>query len=124
MSYLSELGRRLRTAGIEPDDADDVKLKKSLLMFAMGLTVAAPVLWLTLYGAMGLNLPASVPFGYQLVSLGTLLVYLVTRNFDLFRVRVVGAKDCRNTRLGVKKLVYRVAAFVKGCAYDPVLAGH
>ena len=41
MSYLSELGRRLRTAGIEPDDADDVKLKKSLLMFAMGLTVAA-----------------------------------------------------------------------------------
>jgi class 3 adenylate cyclase len=86
MSYFAELGRRLRTAGIEADDADDVKLKKSLLMFAMGLTVAAPVLWLTLYGAMGLNLPASVPFGYQLVSLGTLLVYLVTRNFDLFRV--------------------------------------
>jgi class 3 adenylate cyclase len=86
MSYLSELGRRLKTAGIEPDDADDVKLKKSLLMFAMGLTVAAPVLWPTLYGALGLSLPASVPFGYQLVSLGTLLVYLVTRNFDLFRV--------------------------------------
>jgi len=86
MSSLSELGRRLKTAGIEPDDADDVKLKKSLLMFAMGLTVAAPVLWLALYGAMGLNLPASVAFGYQLVSLGTLLVYLLTRNFDLFRV--------------------------------------
>jgi adenylate cyclase len=86
MSSLSELGRRLKTAGIEPDDADDVKLKKSLLMLAMGLTVAAPVLWLALYGAMGLNLPASVAFGYQLVSLGTLLVYLLTRNFDLFRV--------------------------------------
>jgi len=86
MSSLSELGRRLKTAGIEPDDTDDVKLKKSLLMFAMGLTVAAPVLWLALYGAMGLNLPASVAFGYQLVSLGTLLVYLLTRNFDLFRV--------------------------------------
>ena len=86
MSYFAELGRRLRTAGIEPDDADDVRLKKSLLMFAMGLTVATPVLWLALYGLMGLNLPASVPFGYQLVSLGTLLVYLVTRNFDLFRV--------------------------------------
>jgi class 3 adenylate cyclase len=86
MSYFAELGRRLRTAGIEPDDADDVKLKKSLLMFAMGLTVAAPVLWLALYGLMGQNLPASVPFGYQLVSLGTLAVYLVTRSFDLFRV--------------------------------------
>jgi class 3 adenylate cyclase len=86
MSYSAELGRRLRTAGIEPDDPDDIKLKKSLLMFAMGLTVAAPVLWLALYGLMGQNLPASVPFGYQLVSLGTLVVYLVTRNFDLFRV--------------------------------------
>jgi len=86
MSYFAELGRRLRTAGIEPDDPDDIKLKKSLLMFAMGLTVAAPVLWLALYGLMGQNLPASVPFGYQLVSLTTLVVYLVTRNFDLFRV--------------------------------------
>jgi class 3 adenylate cyclase len=86
MSYLAELGRRLRTAGIEPDDGDDVKLKKSLLMLAMGLTVAAPVLWLVLYGFLGLNLPASVVFGFQLVSLGTLGVYLVTRNFDLFRV--------------------------------------
>lgn len=86
MSYFAELGRRLRTAGIEPDDPDDIKLKKSLLMFAMGLTVAAPVLWLALYGLMGQNLPASVPFGYQLVSLTTLVAYLVTRNFDLFRV--------------------------------------
>jgi class 3 adenylate cyclase len=90
MSYLGELSQRLRTAGIEPDDSDDVKLKKSLLMLAMGLTVAAPVLWLALYWMMGLNLPASVPFGYQLVSLGTLLLYLVTRNFDLFRVLQLG----------------------------------
>jgi len=90
MSYLGELSLRLRTAGIEPDDSDDVKLKKSLLMFAMGLTTAAPVLWLALYWLMGLNLPASVPFGYQLVSLGTLILYLVTRNFDLFRVMQLG----------------------------------
>ncbi len=86
MSYLSELARRLRTAGIEPGDSDDLRLKKSLLMFAMGLTIAAPVFWLSLYSAMGLNFPATVPFGYQLLSLGTLVVYLATRNFDLFRV--------------------------------------
>jgi class 3 adenylate cyclase len=90
MSYLGELSQRLRTAGIEPDDSDDVRLKKSLLMFAMGLTTAAPVLWLALYWLMGLNLPASVPFAYQLVSLGTLILYLVTRNFDLFRVMQLG----------------------------------
>ncbi len=86
MSYPSELWRRLKTAGVEPGDSDDVKLKKSLLMFAMGLTTAAPVLWLALYQGMGLNIPTSVPLGYQLISLGTLIVYLVTRNFDWFRV--------------------------------------
>jgi len=86
MSYLTELWRRLRTAGIQPGDSDDVKLKKSLLMFAMGLTTAAPVLWLALYQWLGLKIDTSVPVGYQLVSLGTLVLYLVTRNFDWFRV--------------------------------------
>jgi class 3 adenylate cyclase len=86
MSYLSDLLKRLKTAGIEPGDSDEIKLKKSLLMFAMGLTTAAPVLWLVLYQSMGLNIPTSVPVGYQLVSLGTLAIYLVSRNFDWFRV--------------------------------------
>jgi len=81
MSYLADLWRRLRIAGIEPGDSDDIKLKKSLLMFAMGLTTLAPVFWL----AIGLNIETTVPIGYQLVSLGTLLLYLVTRNFDWFR---------------------------------------
>jgi adenylate cyclase len=52
----------------------------------MGLTTAAPVFWLGLYWLMGMKFPATLPFGYQLVSIGTLLLYLVTRNFDLFRV--------------------------------------
>jgi class 3 adenylate cyclase len=86
MSYASTLLDRLRTAGVEPSDSEDLKLKKQLLMFAMGLTVAAPVLWFAIYGFMGQSLPASVPFGYQLVSLGTLLYYLHSRNFELFRI--------------------------------------
>ena len=86
MSYASTLLERLRTAGVEPCDSEDLKLKKQLLMFAMGLTVAAPVLWFAIYGLMGQSLPASVPFGYQLVSLGTLLYYLHSRNFALFRI--------------------------------------
>lgn len=86
MSYLSTLVSRLRTAGIEPGDSDELKLKKSLLLLAMGLTTAAPVLWLGLYWLMGLNISASLPFYYQLVSLATLIFYLVTRNFDAFRL--------------------------------------
>ena len=62
MSYFSTLLDRLRTAGVEPSDSEDLKLKKQLLMFAMGLTVAAPVLWFAIYGYMGQSLTASVPF--------------------------------------------------------------
>jgi class 3 adenylate cyclase len=86
MSYLSVLVSRLRTAGIEPGDSDEIKLKKSLLLLAMGLTTAAPVLWLALYWLMGLNISASLPFYYQLVSLATLIYYLVSRNFAAFRL--------------------------------------
>lgn len=86
MSTLQELVNRLRTAGIEPGDSEELRLKKSLLMFAMGLTTIAPVAWLVVYWALGSKISATVPFAYQLVSLSTLVLYLATRNFDLFRI--------------------------------------
>lgn len=86
MSTLQELVNRLRTAGVEPGDSEEVRIQKSLLMFAMGLTTMAPVVWLVVYSALGAKVSATVPFTYQLVSLGTLVLYLVTRNFGLFRL--------------------------------------
>ncbi|HEY9397818.1 MAG TPA: adenylate/guanylate cyclase domain-containing protein [Burkholderiales bacterium] len=86
MSTLQELANRLRTAGIEPGDSEELRLKKSLLMFAMGLTTIAPVAWLVVYWALGSKISATVPFAYQLVSLSTLVLYLATRNFGLFRI--------------------------------------
>ncbi|MGA8055217.1 MAG: hypothetical protein WCA12_15410, partial [Burkholderiales bacterium] len=86
MSSFSTFIGRLRTAGVEPGDSEDLKLRKQLLMFAMGLMTATPVLWLALYWMMGLEVSASLPFGYQLVSLATLVAYLVTNNFNFFRV--------------------------------------
>jgi adenylate cyclase len=86
MPSLQELAQRLRTAGIEPFDSEDLRLKKSLLMFAMGLTTIAPVVWLMLYWLLGQTMSATVPFTYQLISVSTLVVYLLTRNFDLFRI--------------------------------------
>jgi adenylate cyclase len=83
---LSELIQRLRTAGVQPDDSEELRLKKQLTVFAMGLMTAVPILWFALYGMMGLNVSVTLPFGYQLVSLVTLVVYLVTLNFNFFRV--------------------------------------
>ena len=86
MSTLQDLVNRLRTAGVEPGDSEEVRIQKSLLMFAMGLTTMAPVVWLVVYSALGAKVSATVPFTYQLISLATLVLYLVTRNFALFRL--------------------------------------
>ncbi len=77
--------QRLRHAGIEPADSDDLKVRKSVLVFAMGLMTAAPMCWLALYWFMGQQLSATLPLAYQLISVGTFLVYVWTRNFAFFQ---------------------------------------
>jgi hypothetical protein len=44
---------RLRNAGIEASDSEEVKLNKSLLMLATGLASVAIVLWVAIYWALG-----------------------------------------------------------------------
>lgn len=81
---------RLRTAGISPTDSEELRLKKVVLLFACGLMIAAAALWLALYQALGLPVSASLPVAFQLASLATLVYYLVTLNFDVFRASQLG----------------------------------
>jgi len=75
---------RLRSAGISPSDPQHLRIRKSVLVFAMGLMTAAPMFWLALYWSMGLQLSANVPFSYQLISVATFLLYIRGGNFTLF----------------------------------------
>ena len=84
------LYHRLRTAGAEHGDNDDLRLKKVVLLFTCGLMIAAAGIWLVLYKMLGLPVSASLPFAFQLVSLATLLVYLCTLNFSMFRAVQLG----------------------------------
>ena len=85
MAFLSDFSRRLRTAGVQPSDSPELKLRKELLVFATGLMTAVPGLWLLLYSQMGLQISASLPFGYIVVSIITLITYVATLNFNAFR---------------------------------------
>jgi class 3 adenylate cyclase len=85
MPTLSEYVDRLRTAGVQPSDSADLRLKKQLLLFAMGLMTVVPVTWLALYWVMGLQISTSLTFWYQIASLVVLGFYLVTLNFEIFR---------------------------------------
>ncbi len=77
---------RLNRAAVSVDDSEDLRLRKTLLMFASGLMNMAAILWLAIYWLMGLKLPTTIPLLYQALSALILVIYLKTQNFDFFRV--------------------------------------
>jgi len=81
---------RLRNAGIGADDDDDLRLNKSLLMFATGLVSAAAMLWVAIYWLLGQNVPTTAPMVFQLLLVGNFVAYIQTRNFDFFRITQLG----------------------------------
>ena len=77
---------RLRTAGIEPGDSAELRLNKQLLMFATGLASAASMSWLAIYWALGPQFSVTWPYLFQLAMAGNVVAYILTRNFNFFRV--------------------------------------
>ncbi len=86
----SSFMERLRNAGIEPSDSEEVRLSKSLLMLATGLASVAIMVWVALYWALGPVFSATLPLAFQLLLAGNMLLYLRTRNFEYFRVSQLG----------------------------------
>lgn len=81
---------RLRSGGIEEEDDEQTRLNKTLLFFATGLVCLTSILWLLIYWILGPKLSASLPFLYQLLLTANLLIYIGTRNFNVFRVTQLG----------------------------------
>lgn len=81
---------RLRTAGIEPSDSDEMRLNKSLLMLATGLVCVSMMLWAGLYWLLGAALSMNVPMLFLLLLAGNMVIFIGTRHFDFFRVSQLG----------------------------------
>ncbi len=84
MSQSSFLNN-LRNAGITPADDADLRLKKTLLVFATGLVSVGAMFWLLLYWQMGPQFSATAPFVFELLLAGNLVLYVRSGNFDFFR---------------------------------------
>ncbi|HLO63774.1 MAG TPA: adenylate/guanylate cyclase domain-containing protein [Azonexus sp.] len=76
----------LRSGGIRPTDDAEMRLKKSLLVFATGLFCTGSMLWLFLYGQMGPQFSATAPFAFQLLLVANLFYFVRSGNFDWFRI--------------------------------------
>ena len=79
------LFRGLSTAGFNPDDDAETRLKKSLLIFATGLVSLGSMLWLFLYWQMGPKFSSTAPFVFQLLLVSNLIFFLKSGNFNFFR---------------------------------------
>ena len=86
MADASPLLTRIRQAGISPTDSEDLRLQKSLLIFATGLISFASMFWLFIYWQLGPKFSSTIPFVFQLLLVGNFLVYLKTLDFNTFRV--------------------------------------
>jgi class 3 adenylate cyclase len=86
VSAPSGFWRRLHNAGIEPDDSEELRLNKSLLMLATGLASIGIIIWVAIYSILGPQFSITAPFAFQLLLAGNMLFYIRSRNFDFFRV--------------------------------------
>jgi adenylate cyclase len=86
LSRLPDWLRRLTRLGSLPSDSKELRLRKSVLVLSSSLMATFSFVWVGTYAALGLWLPAAIPFAYQLASAASLYTFARTRRFQLFRV--------------------------------------
>lgn len=81
------MAQHIGSMEIKPEmmDTQEEKLRKSLLIFAAAFMTFAVMFWLAIYWMLGLNFSSNVPLAYQAISVGSLIYYMKTRNFEVLR---------------------------------------
>jgi class 3 adenylate cyclase len=77
-------------AAMNEMDTQEEALRRSLLIFASAFMTFAVMMWLAIYWMMGLNYSSNVPLAYQAISVVSLVHYMKTRNFAVFRFTQLG----------------------------------
>jgi class 3 adenylate cyclase len=83
---VSDLVRRLLQTGVEPDDDEDTRLRKFLLLAAALAITPLAVLWGAFYWLVGAANAAAIPWLYVGISLASLLGFRITRRYRWFAV--------------------------------------
>jgi guanylate cyclase len=70
--------------GIDPNDSDDMRLQKSLLVLGSFMFIAAGTMWGILYFLFGQFVAGSIPLSYAVVSSLSVIVFHLTRRYRFF----------------------------------------
>lgn len=77
--------RRLAEVGALPSDSEELRVRKAVLVLSSTLMASLATVWVATYAALGLWLPAAIPFAYQLASAASIYTFARTRRYRLFR---------------------------------------
>jgi guanylate cyclase len=70
--------------GVDPRDGDEVRLQNSSLVLGSLMFIVAGASWGILYFLFGQPLAGAIPFSYAIISFLSVIVFHLTRRFDLF----------------------------------------
>ena len=76
---------KIALIGASPDDDDNIRLQKSLLVVSSVPFILAAILWGLLYVIAKEPLAGSIPLSYSLISLLSILNFARTREYQFFR---------------------------------------
>jgi class 3 adenylate cyclase len=85
LERLPGWARSLVTIGALPADDEEDRLRKASLVLTAIMVSVLAVFWVGTYGLHGLYVSAAIPFTYQLISIGSLLMLARTGRFEVFR---------------------------------------
>ena len=83
---MSELLRRLLAIGTEPDDDEDTRSRKLLLLVAALAITPLAVVWGAIYWLVGAPSVAAIPWLYVVISLASLVAFAITRSYRWFAI--------------------------------------
>jgi adenylate cyclase len=70
--------------GADPRDSDEVQLQKTLLTLGSFMFIMAGALWSIIYFSFGEIIAGSIPLGYVIISLLSMVVFHLTHRYRLF----------------------------------------
>jgi adenylate cyclase len=76
---------RLGNAGVLPTDNEEERLCKAVLTYSSTLIFFLSFFWVTTYLLLGHPLSAAIPFGYQIISVISLIYFFATKQYRVFR---------------------------------------
>jgi adenylate cyclase len=77
--------QRLMEIGTLPEDSDELRVRKAVLVLSATLMASVATVWVATYAALGLWLSAAIPFVYQLASAASIAAFARSRRYLLFR---------------------------------------